>query len=107
MRAVRRRAAGAADSQLHFGEVTIDLSARCAVVHGVRVDLTSREWALVEALALRAGRLVAKPDLEALVLGLEGEVASNALEVHVSNLRKKLGRDLIETVRGMGYRINP
>lgn len=107
LRAVRRRAAGSADTRLHFGEVTIDLTARCAHVHGVRAELTSREWAVTEALALRAGRLVAKSDLEALVLGLDGDVASNALEVHVSNIRKKLGRTLIETVRGMGYRINP
>jgi two-component system OmpR family response regulator len=67
--------------------------------------LTSREWALIEALALRAGRLVAKSDLEGLVLGLDAEVCSNALEVHISSLRKKLGREAIETMRGMGYRL--
>jgi two-component system OmpR family response regulator len=54
---------------------------------------------------LRPGRIVAKAELERLVLGFESELASNALEVHVSSLRRKLGRDVIETVRGMGYRI--
>jgi len=105
IRAVRRRASGAADDRLQFGAVQVDLAARCAYVHGVRADLTAREWALTEALALRAGRIVAKADLESLVHGLDGEVASNALEVHVSSIRRKLGRELIETVRGMGYRL--
>ncbi|MDP1649466.1 MAG: response regulator transcription factor [Rubrivivax sp.] len=105
LRAVQRRTAGAPDSRLQFGDVSLDLGARCAYLCGMRIDLTAREWALTEALALRAGRLVAKTDLEALVLGLDGEVASNALEVHVSGVRKKLGRSFIETVRGMGYRV--
>jgi two-component system OmpR family response regulator len=60
---------------------------------------------VLEALVLRAGHLVAKPELEQLVLGFDAEVSSNALEVHVSALRRKLGRGLIETVRGLGYRI--
>ena len=54
---------------------------------------------------LRAGRIVPKAELEKLVLGFDSVVASNALEVHVSALRRKLGRELIETVRGLGYRI--
>lgn len=105
LRAVRRRAAGAASPRLSFGDVEIDLNARRAFVGGVRAELTAREWSLLEALTLRAGRLVSKSDLESLVLGLDGEVASNTIEVHVSNLRRKLGRGLIETVRGLGYRI--
>ncbi|CAN5126976.1 response regulator transcription factor [soil metagenome] len=105
IRAVRRRASGTADARLQFGAVQVDLAARCAYVHGVRAELTAREWALTEALALRAGRIVAKADLEDLVHGLAYEAASNALEVHVSSIRRKLGRELIETVRGMGYRL--
>ena len=91
LRAVARRTAGAA--------------ARAAWVDGAPADLTAREWAVLEALVLRAGHLVAKPELEQLVLGFDAEVSSNALEVHVSALRRKLGRGLIETVRGLGYRI--
>lgn len=106
LRAVTRRAAGSGSGRLQFGDVTLDLTAKCAFVNGARAHLTAREWAFVEALALRAGRLVSKGDLEALVLGLEGEVSSNMLEVHVSGIRRKLGRGLIETVRGMGYRIS-
>ena len=68
--------------------------------------LTAREWAVLEALVLRSDRIVPKADLEQLVLGMDATVASNALEVHVSSLRRKLGREFIETVRGLGYRIN-
>ena len=105
LRAVCRRVGGHAGAQLVFGLVQIDLATRTVLRDGQRVDLTIREWALTEALALRAGRVVAKSDLDGLVLGLDTEVTSNALEVHVSSLRKKLGRELIETVRGMGYRM--
>ena len=106
LRAVSRRAgAGAARSRMRFGDVEVDLGARAAYAHGERAELTAREWALLEALVLRAGRIVPKDDLEKLVHGFDSEVASNALEVHVSALRRKLGRELIETVRGLGYRI--
>lgn len=108
LRAVsRRRGAGAAQSRSRFGAIDVDLSERAAYVGGERAELTAREWALLEALVLRAGRIVPKTDLERLVHGFDSEIASNALEVHVSALRRKLGRELIETVRGMGYRIDP
>lgn len=106
IRAVRRRASGSAGSRLNFGDVELDLTDRCAYVGGVRANLTAREWSLTEALALRAGRIVSKSDLDALVLGLDSEVSSNSLEVHVSGIRRKLGRNLIETLRGLGYRIS-
>ena len=106
LRALGRRMAGGGSGQRRFGDVEIDLTAKDVRAQGARVDLTAREWSVLEALALRAGRIVTKPDLERLVLGFEAELASNALEVHVSALRRKLGRDLIETVRGLGYRMN-
>jgi two-component system OmpR family response regulator len=74
-------------------------------VHDIPADLTAREWSILEALALRAGRLVSKGDLEGLVLGLDADLNSNALEVHISSIRRKLGKGVIETVRGMGYRV--
>ncbi|MFO1218097.1 MAG: response regulator transcription factor [Burkholderiaceae bacterium] len=106
LRVVGRRHAGGAHAQLQVGEVLIDLHARSALREGQRVELTAREWTVLEALALRAGRIVDKGDLEQLVFGGHGEIASNALEVHVSSLRRKLGRSLIETVRGLGYRLD-
>ena len=73
------------------------------------VELTAREWTLLQALATRAGRIVAKSDLEGLILGLDSEVSSNVVEVHIANLRRKL--DLpespapIDTIRGVGYQL--
>jgi len=105
LRAVCRRSAGSAGERQRFREVEIDRRARAAWAAGQRVELTGREWAVLDALVLRAGRIVPKAELEKLVLGFEAELASNALEVHVSALRRKLGRELIETVRGLGYRL--
>lgn len=105
LRAVLRRSAGVASDRLRLGAVELDLQARTVRLADEEVALTAREWNLLEALARRAGRIVPKADLERLVLGFDAEVASNALEVHVSALRRKLGRELIETVRGLGYRI--
>ncbi len=105
LRAVARRSAGRGDDHVVLGDVRLDLHGHGAWRDGVRVELTAREWALLEALLQRRGRLVAKDDLERLVLGDGGEVASNVLEVHVSALRRKLGRELVQTVRGLGYRL--
>ncbi|SEL76435.1 two-component system, OmpR family, response regulator [Roseateles sp. YR242] len=105
LRAVNRRHMGASSSQRQYGEVWLDLAAKRATRAGVAVELTAREWAVLDALAQRAGRLYPKHELELQVLGTEAEVHSNALEVHISSLRRKLGRSLIETARGMGYRL--
>lgn len=106
IRALTRRLNGEASRQLCFGEVRIDLTRHEAHSAGALVTLTAREWAVLEALALRAGRIVSKADLDALVNGFDGESSSNTLEVHVSRLRRKLSPTLIETVRGLGYRIS-
>jgi two-component system OmpR family response regulator len=107
LRAICRRGAGAPSARVVAGDVTIDLHARAVYRDEQRIDLTAREWAVLEALTLRAGRIVPKADLERLVHGFDSEISSNALEVHISSLRRKLGRDLIETVRGLGYRFEP
>jgi two-component system OmpR family response regulator len=104
LRAICRRSAGSAGGRVRLGEVEVDLAARAAWLAGERIELTAREWSVLEALVLRLGRIVSKAELERLVLGFASELASNALEVHVSSLRRKLGRDVVETVRGMGYR---
>jgi len=102
---LRRQQGGSQGLRLLHG-LQVDLAGRRAWVAGTAVELTAREWAVLEALGLRAGRWVGKEMLERLVLGFDGEPASsNALEVHVANLRRKLGRDSIESRRGMGYRV--
>ncbi len=104
LRAISRRVAGSAQRKA-FGPVELDLNAKAVWLAGESVELTAREWAILEALALRAGRIVSKADLEALVLGFDSELSNNSTEVHVFKLRSKLGKTLIETVRGLGYRI--
>ncbi|HET7774622.1 MAG TPA: response regulator transcription factor [Burkholderiaceae bacterium] len=106
LRAVMRRQSGVSEAGLRCGDVLIDLAGRSVRVSQQPVELTAREWAVLEALALRPGRIVSKDELEQLALGGAGEVSSNALEVHVSSLRRKLGRDLLQTVRGLGYRLS-
>lgn len=104
LRAVTRRVAGN-DTRKAIGTVEIDLAAKAVWSNGIAVEVTAREWAILEALVLRAGRIVSKTDLEALVCGFDSELASNSLEVHIFKLRSKLGKPLIETVRGLGYRV--
>jgi two-component system OmpR family response regulator len=104
VRAVIRRSSGN-ETRKQLGRVEVDLTGRAVWLDGLTVDLTGREWTLLEALVLRTGRIVSKLELESLVIGLEGDVNSNLLEVYISKLRHKLGRELIETVRGLGYRI--
>jgi two-component system OmpR family response regulator len=105
LRAVSRRSAGTGGERIDFGAFQVDLTAKTVWRGATRIELTAREWALLEALVLRVGRIVSRSDLDALVIGLDADVNSNVLEVHISNLRRKLGRGFIETVRGLGYRI--
>jgi two-component system, OmpR family, response regulator len=103
LRAVTRRAVGQAHVTLHAGPIALDTVARQVTLDGRAVDCTAREYTLLEALMRRAGHIVSRPDLEQFLYGYDGEVSSNAVEVHLSSLRRKLGRDLIDTVRGLGY----
>ncbi|HXD41783.1 MAG TPA: response regulator transcription factor [Ramlibacter sp.] len=105
IRAVRRRFSGHGTPRVRIGSVEIDSNARAVSRGGKPVNLTAREWALLDALITRSGRVVSKSDLDALLTGFKGEAASNSLEVHVFNLRRKLGREIVQTVRGVGYRI--
>jgi two-component system, OmpR family, response regulator len=74
-------------------------------VDGKPVVLTAREWVLFEAFVQRPGQLLSKAQLEERLYSFDTEVESNAIEVHVSRLRKKLGASVIETERGLGYRL--
>ncbi|MRX51674.1 response regulator [Paracoccus sp. S-4012] len=71
----------------------------------LQVDLTAREWALFEAFVQRPGQMLSKAQLEDRLYAFGSEVESNTIEVHVSRLRKKLGAEVVETVRGVGYRL--
>lgn len=103
--AIGRRAAGDPSPSLMVGPYEIDRAHRRIRKAGQEIQLTAREWALVDRLAKRSGTVVPKPQLEDALYEFGEEVESNAVEAHVSRLRKKLGAEFIETVRGFGYRL--
>jgi len=103
--AVARRYSGNPNPQIRLGDLQVDMSARTVSRAGTTVDLTAREWALFEAFVQRPSALLSKSQLEERLYAFGAEIESNTIEVYISRLRKKLGRDLIETVRGMGYRL--
>ena len=103
VRALIRRSAGAPDPVLKFDNVTIDTAGRSISVDGDAVTLTAREYALIEFLALRRGKVVTRTELYDHLFAEEDESFSNLLDVHVCNVRKKIGKDFIQTRRGHGY----
>jgi len=103
--AVARRYSGNPNPQLLFGDLSINTSDHTIKRAGSKIDLTAREWALLEALIQRPGALISKSQLEERLYEFGAEIESNAIEVYISRLRKKLGADSIDTVRGMGYRL--
>ena len=105
LKAVARRYSGNPNPLIEIGDLAIDLAARRVTRAGKPVTLTAREWALFEAFVQRPGQLMSKAQLEERLYAFDDEVESNTIEVHVSRLRKKLGHEVIETVRGIGYRL--
>ena len=106
IRALTRRSAGRAAPLLTHGELSIDLAAHCVTFAGQEVELSSREFSLLQILIENAGRVLTRTQLEQSIYGWRDEPDSNALEVHIHHLRKKLGSDLIRTLRGVGYTIS-
>jgi two-component system, OmpR family, response regulator len=105
LKAVARRYSGNPNPLIEIGDLAIDLAARRITRAGKPVALTAREWVLFEAFVQRPGQLMSKAQLEERLYAFDDEVESNTIEVHVSRLRKKLGHEVIETVRGIGYRL--
>lgn len=103
--AVGRRYAGNPNPLISLDDLEIDLAARSVFRSGKPVALTAREWVLFEGFVQRPGQLLSKAQLEERLYSFDTEIESNTIEVHVSRLRKKLGRERIETVRGLGYRL--
>ena len=103
MRALLRRDIGREDNVLRHGELTLDTVTRVVTHRGQAVDVSAREFALLAALLERPGAALSKSQLEERIYRWGEEVESNAVEVHIHNLRKKLGSDAIRTLRGVGY----
>jgi len=103
LRALIRRSASQAESRLEFGDVVLDTAARKVSRGGQPITLTAREYALLEYLALHRGKVVTRTMLYEHLFDENDSTLSNLLDVHVSNIRKKLGHDFITTRRGHGY----
>lgn len=103
--AVARRYSGNPNPLIQIGELEIDLAARSVFRAGQTVDLTAREWALLDQFVRRSGATLSKRQLEDALYEFGAEIESNTVEVYVSRLRKKIGGTLIRTLRGVGYRL--
>lgn len=107
LRALLRRADGQIEPVIQVGELEITPAARSGTLAGTALDLTGREYALLEMLVRHPGRAWSRDQLEEALYGWDHEVASNAVEVHIHHLRQKLGPGWIRTLRGIGYSISP
>jgi two-component system OmpR family response regulator len=106
LRALIRRSAGGAESVIRMGEVTVDLRSRTVESGGARVNLTAREYSLIEFLAMHRGTLVTRTMIYEHLFDENDDTLSNLVDVYVASIRRKLGKDLITTRRGQGYIID-
>ena len=103
MRALLRRSAGRGEPAFEHKGVSLNPATREATLNGQPVQLSAREWAVLEPLMARPGVLLSRVQLEEKLFSWKDDVSSNAVEVYIHGVRKKLGNDIIQTVRGLGY----
>jgi two-component system response regulator QseB len=103
MRSVLRRANGRADPTIRVGDISLDPATHLVARAGVAVQLSAHEYAVLEALLQRPGAILSRTQLEDRLYGWDAPVESNAIEVYIHSLRRKLGSDSIRTLRGVGY----
>jgi DNA-binding response OmpR family regulator len=106
LRAVVRRASGRATSDIEHGQLKVDPAARSVILDGKPIVLTAREFAILTHLLENRGRVISKQQLQEALYSWSDEIESNTVEVHAHHLRRKLGRELIKTMHGMGYMID-
>lgn len=105
MRALTRRRAGRSNPELSYADLSINPATRTITYKGAPLHLSAREFALLLALIDQPGRVMSRAQLEERLYGWNEEIGSNAIEVYVHGLRKKLGPDFIKNVRGIGYKL--
>ena len=105
IRALIRRSSGRASNDLIYGELSLDQKGRTITYNGELVNLSRREFNLLEVLLTNSGKVMSRSHLEQTLYSWDEDIESNALEVHIHNLRKKLYTTLIKTVRGVGYMV--
>ena len=106
LRALVRRHSGRAESCLQYGEIVLDPASHSVTFQNQPINLSRREFALLHKLLDNTGRVLSREHLTQSLYGWEDDVDSNALEVHIHNLRKKFGAQFIRTIRGVGYMID-
>ena len=107
LRALLRRRNGRAQSEIRHGEIVLDPAAHNVTLSGKSVDVSPREYAVLHLLLENVGKVMSRSRLEDGLYSWDGDVESNAIEVYIHHLRKKLGSSLIRTIRGVGYIIDP
>jgi two-component system, OmpR family, response regulator QseB len=105
LRALDRRSAGRSTPRLVWQDIVLDPGAMEVTLNGEPLQLSRREFAVLRALMQRPGMVCSRSQLEAQLYGWQEDVGSNAVEVHVHNLRAKIGRQQIQTLRGLGYKL--
>ena len=103
IRALLRRSAGRGEPVFEHKGVSLNPATREAMLQGQPVSLSAREWAVLEALIARPGAVLSRAQLEEKLFSWKDDISSNAVEVYIHGVRKKLGNDFIQTVRGLGY----
>jgi two-component system, OmpR family, response regulator QseB len=106
MRALQRRTTDRAEPVLTYGAISLDPASHTVHVNGELINISRREFALLQKLLENAGRVLSREHLTSTLYGWGDDVDSNALEVHIHNLRKKFGTKLIRTIRGVGYMVD-
>jgi two-component system OmpR family response regulator len=106
LHALARRADRLSPSTLRLGDIDLDLTARRVFRRGEELAMTGREYAILELLARQRGKIVSRTDIGEHLYRDDSDIVSNAIDVHVASLRRKLGADLIQTRRGLGYLID-
>lgn len=107
VRAITRRSQGRSQSQVLCGDVELDTNARIVKKSGAVVKLAAKEYRVIALLMAHAGKLLSKTEIEESIYDMAEEIESNTVETAIYSLRKKLGKELITTIRGVGYMVNP
>ena len=106
LRVMERRLSKSKSPLLKFSNIELDTVEQSVALNGEKVEMSRREYMLLKSLMENPGRVLTRASLEGRLYSWGEEVASNAVEVHIHHLRKKLGNDLIKTIRGVGYQLS-
>ena len=105
LRALQRRASGITLPIYHHKDIELNPAAHCVTQNGKYINISPKEFSLLKKMLESSGRVLSREQLAESLYGWDNEIESNAVEVHVHNIRKKLGNNIIRTIRGVGYMV--